>query len=245
MHLKCKKLSWPCWSVIKTVVYRVKRVQLRYLAIKMEKKKRNLKVGFFYNFEHSSIAIPFYLISIPLCAFIKTDMQISKLPTIWLRNKRHNCENNCLITFMIKVGHNWVKHSLWIKVHILIQCRSLKSMDKLLFILIVCLYVGGAVAKTGEIFICHRLIWNQYFYENYSLLELKGVLLTPTEGCGHTKVAHKRIVGGSTAKPGAWPWMALVLYVVLFHNFEHSFIPIPFIFYFISIPWCAFIKTDM
>lgn len=49
-------------------------------------------------------------------------------------------------------------------------------------------------------------------YENYFLPELKGVLLSPNEGCGYTKVAHKRIVGGTAAKVGAWSWMVLVLY---------------------------------
>lgn len=31
---------------------------------------------------------------------------------------------------------------------------------------------------------------------------VKGRLLTPQEGCGFSRVKHKRIVGGSTAKPG-------------------------------------------
>lgn len=31
---------------------------------------------------------------------------------------------------------------------------------------------------------------------------VKGRLLTPQEGCGYSRVQHKRIVGGSTAKPG-------------------------------------------
>lgn len=30
----------------------------------------------------------------------------------------------------------------------------------------------------------------------------KGRLLTPDEGCGYSKVAHKRIVGGTVAKDG-------------------------------------------
>lgn len=41
---------------------------------------------------------------------------------------------------------------------------------------------------------------------------VKGRLLTPEEGCGFSKVQQKRIVGGSTSKPGAWPWIALMGY---------------------------------
>lgn len=40
----------------------------------------------------------------------------------------------------------------------------------------------------------------------------KGRLLTPEEGCGFSQVATTKIVGGTTAKPGAWPWMALLAY---------------------------------
>lgn len=85
-------------------------------------------------------------------------------------------------------------------------------MNKSLFSVIICLFVGDAIAKTGKLYIALRLIWSQHFYGRTILPELKGVLLTPSEGCGYTKVAHKKIVGGSTAKPGAWPWLALVLY---------------------------------
>lgn len=42
--------------------------------------------------------------------------------------------------------------------------------------------------------------------------DLEGRLLTPKEGCGYSKVAHKKIVGGTTAEVGAWPWMSLVIY---------------------------------
>lgn len=34
----------------------------------------------------------------------------------------------------------------------------------------------------------------------------KGRLLTPEEGCGQSKVTNTRIVGGTPAKKGAWPW---------------------------------------
>lgn len=39
--------------------------------------------------------------------------------------------------------------------------------------------------------------------------DIKGRLLTPAEGCGFSNVATTRIVGGTTASVGSWPWMAL------------------------------------
>lgn len=40
---------------------------------------------------------------------------------------------------------------------------------------------------------------------------IKGRLLTPQEGCGYSnKIAKPKIVGGMNAKPGAFPWMALL-----------------------------------
>jgi secreted trypsin-like serine protease len=37
-------------------------------------------------------------------------------------------------------------------------------------------------------------------------------LLTPEEGCGFSNVTHPKVVGGTPAKLGGWPWMALVGY---------------------------------
>lgn len=39
--------------------------------------------------------------------------------------------------------------------------------------------------------------------------DIKGRLLTPEEGCGFSNAANTRIIGGTTAMVGAWPWMAL------------------------------------
>lgn len=41
-----------------------------------------------------------------------------------------------------------------------------------------------------------------------------GRLLTPEEGCGYTKVKNTRIVGGSLAPVGAWPWLALLAFTM-------------------------------
>lgn len=38
----------------------------------------------------------------------------------------------------------------------------------------------------------------------------KGKLLTPDDGCGVSKESAHKIVGGSPAKPGQYPWMALL-----------------------------------
>lgn len=43
---------------------------------------------------------------------------------------------------------------------------------------------------------------------------VQGRLLTPEEGCGFSKVKITRIVGGQTAKVGAFPWMSLIGYTV-------------------------------
>lgn len=36
--------------------------------------------------------------------------------------------------------------------------------------------------------------------------------LTPETGCGYSNVTHRRIVGGTPAKLGSFPWMALIGY---------------------------------
>lgn len=43
-------------------------------------------------------------------------------------------------------------------------------------------------------------------------VDIQGRLLTPQEGCGFSKVKTTKIVGGQTAKVGAFPWMTLVGY---------------------------------
>lgn len=59
--------------------------------------------------------------------------------------------------------------------------------------------------------VCVTIINGQYFFssanqpktiEAPTLLPIKGRLLTPAEGCGFSKVSHKKIVGGAPAKNG-------------------------------------------
>lgn len=46
----------------------------------------------------------------------------------------------------------------------------------------------------------------------------KGKLLTPKDGCGVSKESAHKIVGGSPAKPGQYPWMTLLGSVYLKFN---------------------------
>lgn len=52
---------------------------------------------------------------------------------------------------------------------------------------------------------------NQFSTE---IADVRGRLLTPAEGCGYSKVQNTRIIGGSPAKVGAWPWLGLLGYKI-------------------------------
>lgn len=45
----------------------------------------------------------------------------------------------------------------------------------------------------------------------FAVPTIKGRLLTPEEGCGHSKVLTKRIVGGSAAKNGIPKYISSII----------------------------------
>lgn len=79
-------------------------------------------------------------------------------------------------------------------------------------VIIAILLFAGAVIINGSYFLWNFLLFLSPYNNLYLIgdADLKGRLLTPQEGCGLTKVKNTRIVGGSEAPVGSFPWFALL-----------------------------------
>lgn len=55
-----------------------------------------------------------------------------------------------------------------------------------------------------------KLLAEPFIQRNPTPRKNSGQLLSVAEGCGYSKVSTSKIVGGSVAKNGAYPWLALI-----------------------------------
>lgn len=81
-------------------------------------------------------------------------------------------------------------------------------MRNIRFIIVVLLFAGAKQSfgnKLNGVNIIRAPFEGKYFFIGES--NIKGRLLTPKEGCGLAKVKNTRIVGGSEAPVGSFPWM--------------------------------------